>query len=285
MENLDSLKIASKLLRSQREKLNLSLEEISTELRLDKSIIRDIEKLNFNNFYSYLFLKGYLKNYADFLGIKINLPDHKENKKYKITEEKNKVSKNKYTKRIIILMLFLFSILIFSFIIDGSNKIILDDSSKIIHTQEDGVLENTDNLEIISPEEKVEQITTPYNQTIEPLSEEIDNKLEVIVDNLKNQKSEINSPIYKEKSLEITHNETLVIDYSGNSWTEIINSNGDIVFFNLVKGGETIQINILAPFEILFGDATVVNIKYNNKIIKVPYFNPDNNVGKIKINY
>ena len=50
MENLDSLKIASNLLRSQREKLNLSLEEISTELRLDKSIIRDIEKLNFNNF-------------------------------------------------------------------------------------------------------------------------------------------------------------------------------------------------------------------------------------------
>ena len=285
MENLDSLKIASNLLRSQREKLNLSLEEISTELRLDKSIIRDIEKSNFNNFYSYLFLKGYLKNYADFLGVKINLPDHKENKKYKIIEEKNKVSKNKYIKRILILMLFLFSILIFSFIIDGSNKIILDDSSKIIHTQEDGVLENTDNLEIISPEEKVEQITTPYNQTIEPLSEEIDNKLEVIVDNLKNQKSKINSPIYKEKSLEITHNETLVIDYSGNSWTEIINSNGDIVFFNLVKGGETIQINILAPFEILFGDATVVNIKYNNKIIKVPYFNPDNNVGKIKINY
>jgi hypothetical protein len=40
----------------------------------------------------------------------------------------------------------------------------------------------------------------------------------------------------------------------------------------------------LAPFEILLGDATVVNIKYNNKVVKVPYFNPDNNVGKIKIN-
>ena len=45
MENLDSLKIASNLLRSQREKLNLSIKEISSELRLEESIIRDIEKL------------------------------------------------------------------------------------------------------------------------------------------------------------------------------------------------------------------------------------------------
>ena len=36
MENLDSLKIASKLLKSQREKLNLSIDEVSLELRLEK---------------------------------------------------------------------------------------------------------------------------------------------------------------------------------------------------------------------------------------------------------
>ena len=75
----------------------------------------------------------------------------------------------------------------------------------------------------------------------------------------------------------------LLISYSGDSWTEIIDSNGDIVFFDLVKNGNTINFNILAPFEILLGDATVVNIKYNNKEISIPYFNPDTNVGKIKV--
>ena len=39
MENLDSLKIASNLLRSHREKLNLSIKEISLELRLEETII------------------------------------------------------------------------------------------------------------------------------------------------------------------------------------------------------------------------------------------------------
>ena len=57
----------------------------------------------------------------------------------------------------------------------------------------------------------------------------------------------------------------------------------DKEFTNLVKKGKTLKINILAPFEILFGDATVVNIKYNNKVVSIPYFNPDTNVGKITV--
>ena len=70
MENLDSLKIASKLLKSQREKLNLSIDEVSLELRLEKKIIENIENGNFDNSKSYLFLKGYLKIMQIFLGLK-----------------------------------------------------------------------------------------------------------------------------------------------------------------------------------------------------------------------
>ena len=104
MENLDSLKIASNLLRSHREKLNLSIKEISLELRLEETIIRDIESANFDNFSSYLFLKGYLKNYADFLEIKINLPEYKERKKPKIKKEKNKVVRKSYINYILALV-------------------------------------------------------------------------------------------------------------------------------------------------------------------------------------
>ena len=75
----------------------------------------------------------------------------------------------------------------------------------------------------------------------------------------------------------------LEIFYNGDSWTEIIDSYGNIIFFDLVKQGKTLEFNILAPFEILIGNATVVNIKYNNKNVSVGYINPDNNVGKIKI--
>ena len=46
MENLDALKIASSKLKSQREKLNITIEEVSAELKLEKEIILSIENNN-----------------------------------------------------------------------------------------------------------------------------------------------------------------------------------------------------------------------------------------------
>ena len=280
MENLDSLKIASNLLRSHREKLNLSIEEISLELKLEETIIRDIENANFKNFSSYLFLKGYLKNYADFLEIKINLPEYKKRKKFQIKKEKNKVGKKNYINYILVLIVL---VLTFTFLI-GNNKISGESGNKIILIQKDSVVMNNNNAEKIYPEEKIDNITIPYDDTIDPLSKEIDSRLEVITNDAKAIIDEKISADSNEKSLGIIQDEILVIEYSADSWTEIINPNGEIVFFDLVKGGKSIKIKILTPFEILLGDATAVNIKYNNKVVKVPYFNPDNNVGKIKIN-
>lgn len=280
MENLDSLKIASNLLRSHREKLNLSIKEISLELRLEETIIRDIESANFDNFSSYLFLKGYLKNYADFLEIKINLPEYKERKKPKIKKEKNKVVRKSYINYILALVVL---VLIYFFLIEN-NKIVAESENKTILIQKDSVSRDKDDVEKIYKEEKTDNIITPYKETIESLSKEIDSKLEVIIDDSKENLNEKSTADSNEKPLELIQDQILIIKYSDDSWTEIINSNGDIVFFDLVKGGKSIKIKILTPFEILLGDATAVNIKYNNKVVKIPYFNPDNNVGKIKIN-
>ena len=280
MENLDSLKIASNLLRSHREKLNLSIKEISLELRLEETIIRDIESANFDNFSSYLFLKGYLKNYADFLEIKINLPEYKERKKPKIKKEKNKVVRKSYINYILALVVL---VLIYFFLIEN-NKIVAESENKTILIQKDSVSRDKDDAEKIYKEEKTDNIITPYKETIETLSKEIDSKLEVIIDDSKENLNEKSTADSNEKPLELIQDQILIIKYSDDSWTEIINSNGDIVFFDLVKGGKSIKIKILTPFEILLGDATAVNIKYNNKVVKIPYFNPDNNVGKIKIN-
>ena len=280
MENLDSLKIASNLLRSHREKLNLSIKEISLELRLEETIIRDIESANFDNFSSYLFLKGYLKNYADFLEIKINLPEYKERKKPKIKKEKNKVVRKSYINYILALVVL---VLIYFFLIEN-NKIVAEAENKTILIQKDSVSRDKDDAEKIYKEEKTDNIITPYKETIESLSKEIDSKLEVIIDDSKENLNEKSTADSNEKPLELIQDQILIIKYSDDSWTEIINSNGDIVFFDLVKGGKSIKIKILTPFEILLGDATAVNIKYNNKVVKIPYFNPDNNVGKIKIN-
>jgi cytoskeleton protein RodZ len=287
MENLDSLKIASNLIKSQREKRGITIEEISIELKLEKKIIEDIENRNFGNFKSYLFLKGYLINYANLLDVKISLPEVKKQKKSQtkknITDKsknKNK-DKNKYKNSIQIKLIFSFLILTSVFFIifnnkninqnnvDLKNKLIdkpISKNEKAIEISKDNTLSNEQQIKVeeIFINKTKSQPELPNNDTVTPS----------LIDK---QISENN------KSIKNSFKKTLLIEYTGDSWTEIIDSKGEIVFFDLVKSGDKIDLNIASPIEILLGNATVVNIKYNNNIINIPYVNPENNVSKIII--
>ena len=277
MQNIDSLKIASKLLKSQREKKGYSIEEVCIDLRLKKEIIIDIENGNFSNFKSYLFLKGYINNYANLLNIKVDLPEVKNKRKKKIISNNGNNKKNfKKNKNLIIYSSLAFVIFLSFFII--KNNINFEEKNVSVQEKKSDIyVEGVNNFpndneiveakEIIIDDDKIKVEKLSSKKIGEPVLESNNRKIE-------------NKISFSEK---IGPKPLLLISYNGDSWTEIIDSNGDIIFFDLVKNGNTINFNILAPFEILLGDATVVNIKYNNKEISIPYFNPDTNVGKIKV--
>ena len=277
MQNIDSLKIASKLLKSQREKKGYSIEEVCIDLRLKKEIIIDIENGNFSNFKSYLFLKGYINNYANFLNIKVDLPEVKNKRKKKIISNNGNNKKDfKKNKNLIIYSSLAFVIFLSFFII--KNNINFEEKNVSVQEKKSDIyVEGVNNFpndneiveakEIIIDDDKIKVEKLSSKKIGEPVLECNNRKIE-------------NKISYIEK---IGPKPLLLISYNGDSWTEIIDSNGDIIFFDLVKKDNTINFNILAPFEILLGDATVVNIKYNNKEISIPYFNPDTNVGKIKV--
>ena len=267
MKNLDSLKIASKLLKSHREKLNISIEEVSAELRLQKNIINDIENGNFKDFQSYLFLKGYLTNYANFLGVKVNLPELKILKKENSTDNNIDKDNKKIAINIplLILLIFLTILLIYGNLY--GNKI-----ENIVAKDKKNIFFNSDPIQ--NPPD-----TLVSNNQIN-ITENSDD-LEAI---LTKEKSFINDTTNKELSTDVSEViNTLYIEYKLDSWTEIIDSSGNIVFFDLVKKNKSIKINISTPFEILLGDATAMIIKYNDEIIDIPYFNPDTKVVKFKI--
>jgi len=282
MENIDSLKIARKLLKSKREELSLSIEDICRELKLDKKIIKNIESGNFSNFKSYLFLKGYIKNYADFLGIDINLPESGYKKKYKnINKSRKKESKKKYlnkNKYLFILLIFvLLSISISVYKNKDQENIdvnLISESLEILETKK---LQNDDKLNVkneISVNSGAVNDSFMQNEKIE-----IENIANSKIDKIKKDPDILSSDYVLENKIE----KILEIKYNEDSWTEIIDSNQDIVFLDLVKKGKILKFSISAPFEILLGNATAVNIKYNNEIVGISYINPDNNVGKLKI--
>ena len=293
MENLDSLKIASNLLKSEREKSSLTVEEVSFELKLDKKIIKDIESGNFNNFNSYLFLKGYVRNYANFLGVRVSLHEIKNKKKQKNNTLKSIENKKKPEKmKILILSLILFCILLIFIIYEVSTN-----SKKLNDISLDPLPASEIKDEIILKENIERKIKNDVNTEYKTEKILIDNNNIIIEDSFNNdiQENLLNNNKVLEDSIqtnpklnndnfsESKPNRVLEITYKRDSWTEIIDSNGDIIFFDLVKKNKILKFTILAPFEILLGDATAVNIKYNDNIVSVPYYNPDTNVGKIKI--
>lgn len=55
----------------------------------------------------------------------------------------------------------------------------------------------------------------------------------------------------------------LSITYSGDCWTEITDSSGRRLFFDLGKAGRTVNLSGQAPFTVLFGDAENASIEVN----------------------
>ena len=280
MENLDSLKIASKTLKKNRERLKFTTKEVALELRLDQKIIDDIEKGKFEKFNNYVFLKGYLKNYANFLGVKIDLPDIKEEKKIlkKRNQNKKKIkSDNKIPMQPIVIGI---SILVFIFIFFIFQK----SNPEQLAIQKSNLFEK----KIVIQEKEINLKNELNNNETNTKNNLISKRNDELIDEIKILKADESNAIDKDiNSNNVNNTENinniLSIDYNGDSWTEIIDSYGNIVFFELVKNGTKLKLNIDAPFEILLGNATVVNIKYNNIKVDAQYVNPENNVGKVKI--
>ena len=280
MENLDSLKIASKTLKKNRERLKFTTKEVALELRLDQKIIDDIEKGKFEKFKNYVFLKGYLKNYANFLGVKIDLPDIKEEKKIlkKRNQNKKKIkSDNKIPMQPIVIGI---SILVFIFIFFIFQK----SNPEQLAIQKSNLFEK----KIVIQEKEINLKNELNNNETNTKNNLISKRNDELIDEIKILKADESNAIDKDiNSNNVNNTENinniLSINYNGDSWTEIIDSYGNIVFFELVKNGTKLKLNIDAPFEILLGNATVVNIKYNNIKVDAQYVNPENNVGKVKI--
>ena len=153
---------------------------------------------------------------------------------------------------------------------------LISESLEILETKK---LQNDDKLNVkneISVNSGAVNDSFMQNEKIE-----IENIANSKIDKIKKDPDILSSDYVLENKIE----KILEIKYNEDSWTEILDSNQYIVFLDLVKKGKILKFSISAPFEILLGNATAVNIKYNNEIVGISYINPDNNVGKLKIKH
>lgn len=75
----------------------------------------------------------------------------------------------------------------------------------------------------------------------------------------------------------------LVLDYSGDCWTEISDATGQRLFFDMGRAGRTVELTGRAPFAVLFGNAENVNVQVDGNRYPVAPSNPGSRTARLTI--
>lgn len=76
----------------------------------------------------------------------------------------------------------------------------------------------------------------------------------------------------------------LILTGVAESWTEVVDANGDRLFYQLINDGEEVKLSGQAPFDVFLGNAPAIRIEVNNSLVKFDYLiSSSKNVASITI--
>ena len=237
-----------KLLSSERQAKDLSIKDVARELRIDSSIIKKLENNEFQLIEAPVFVKGYLRQYAGLLGLKIDMviDSYEKNhpdQSYKpiVNEAEEQIRKYVLTPKLIfiatsVLVIILIGWAIFS-AIPQDNPLPATSNNQAVYEEPNPVVEEIVEEEII---ESASEIDEP--EIIEP------------------------NPVVEEIA-EVK----LKVNYNGACWTEIYDAFGNVLFYDLGNNDQDVVVSGVAPLDVLFGAIDQVNnIKVDDQDFALP---------------
>lgn len=288
LNDIDSASIVQSvghLLRKARVMKGMSIEDVSRQLRLSVKQIEAIEKENYEKLPGRTFLRGFIRNYAnlvqlDPIPLLQLLPESTpvistyertpfKNKQISFSSNRESSGNNRLT---IVIILFA--------IIAGAYFIFSED-----------VWIKTPETSSVSEVKKFESGTASVEIQL-PLTETVKN----VVSAQSNQQSETRDRINSEKNSEVeldtkteaipaknkpvtqgtekstaTPNDSgnLYFKLTGDSWIKVVDGTGASLFEQLKKKGSEQVITGKRPLSIVLGNASAVNLTYNDKVIDI----------------
>ena len=237
-----------KLLSSERQAKDLSIKDVARELRIDSSIIKKLENNEFQLIEAPVFVKGYLRQYAGLLGLKIDMviDSYEKNhpdQSYKpiVNEAEEQIRKYVLTPKLIfiatsVLVIFLMGWVIFS-TLPQDNPLPATSNNQAVYEEPNPVVEEIVEEEII---ESASEIDEPEIIEPNPVDEEI---------------AEVK----------------LKVNYNGACWTEIYDAFGNVLFYDLGNNDQDVIVSGVAPLDVLFGAIDQVNnIKVDDQDFALP---------------
>lgn len=244
-------------LSSARRALNMSQEQVATELRLNTMLIRALEEEDYTKLPTKMYIFGYLRNYARLLKIPVE-PLLMALGKVKLTSpllinDATRPKKDEYNK----LLVTLFSVVLLVVIVAGIvSWVQMKPSSVMGENKADTV---TDLPSALVTDSLIEEIIVEEKKVIDVMTKQASvESLEVIVDTVVTT-----TPVNVEK-LKLAKDEvSLSLVFSDDCWVDIKDSRNNVLMYDLYRDGEIKTISGVPPFSVFLGNAAAVEIEYN----------------------
>lgn len=288
LNDIDSASVVQSvghLLRKARTARNMSVEDVSRQLRLSVQQIEAIEKEDFEKIPGRTFLRGFIRNYANL--VQLNpipllqlLPESTQvlstYERTPFTNKQISFSTNRETpgNHSLTIVIILFVIILGAYFVFGD--VSWNNNSATSFSSEEAKSESgTTSVEIQLPlsakassidtaqTNKVTETALSINNLEKP-GVEPDTKNETIQaeNKLTSQETERTAAIFSDSG-------HLNFKFTADSWVKVIDGRGTPLFEQLKKGGSEQIITGKRPLSIVIGNASGVNLTYNDKEIDI----------------
>ena len=242
-ENKDEISCGERLANKRSEK-ELSVNQVAREIKIEPHIIEMIENNDFESIGAPVFVKGYLRQYSELVGLDPDLIIEKysainsiEDSPPIVNDSIDQISKYVLTPKIILIAIFVilisFGVLATVFGIFGNNEAV------VIKME----------TETESQESLLPSVTAPQ---IDLSETQIDETFEMEAE-AESQESLLISTSNEFFTAENLMN--LTISFSDLCWTEIFDANGERLFFGLGDQDREVNIDGVPPFDVMLGAA------------------------------
>ena len=297
--NLGNEISCGELLARTRQEKDLNTKEIAKELRINVSIIEMMEGNEFQSIGAPVFVKGYLRQYANILGLsadsileEYNQLNPDKNSLPIVNKAVEKISKYVLTPKLILVgVSFFLILLIISMIVSSLSQIetLPNQEAKIQDIpvyDSPSVMDETNATEMQEP--LVDELKPTDDQNSPSVMDETNatEMQEPLVDELKptddqnspsvmdeTNATEMQEPLLDESEALYIESTALnlTIEYSGLCWTEIYDVNGQLLFYALGNFDKAVVVNGIGPLDVLFGAVSeVLSLRVDNQSYPLP---------------
>ena len=251
------------LLAEARRKQQISVLEVAKELHIDEAKVRALERNEFGVLGAPVFAKGHLRKYAQLVGVD---PDDVFADYYQMTRSdvmppvvaagrsrsQQELSPGPWVAVIVVIIIAAVSY--WWFAVQSETQVAPPSSEAPVTPEQSTGL---------PPEVEQPEVTTVAAVREDP------------------------APVVSEPQpdpAQVAEGETLVVlDFSGDCWTEISDATGRRLFFDMGRAGRTVELSGRAPFAVLFGNAENVDVRVDGDPYPVAASNPGSRTARLTI--